>query len=615
MDGIGIELNRRLQDELAEIDDIIAQNGVDQDEAATRVSIDKRRQLFAEYEQTLIDVAIARELDNLPLYKTDPVISEFIQLWCDQLRSIEFRPIYLSDREYCDRFVDCYLPKSWNWQTDFILLINVFDPNILEVLEQRGQKNVIILNTKVSIKVSLELKEKFATFWEISGLDQLEYLLEHYPLKVSNVCHIDCLGSSEPEITDQRIQAIVKERVYLRQLRLNTMGKHGEKWAVNFANNLPNLCKLSDISALSFGGTKTAVVVSPGPSLERNVKFLKDVQDSVVIISPMRSVPILQNAGIDPDFVVQLDSIGNGFAKNSEQSIIKPIRHLVLSAVVDPEFFDFPCEKRHYFFSACKTFELENYGDVGKFDLDGESVSIVCLRLALSMGFDNIAVIGQDLAFDSEKRYAEGGGLDFMPTGCLAADVLVDGYYGGKVATSADYDYFINAFSELAEKSIENNITLFNCTEGGAMIPNFVNKPLKEFLADVDVSSFKFFFEGGASSFTGATLCGYIDKEKRPLIEVRKIIKKIQKIEKNAVLTQREANRRDKLIKKMTEVAENSSYLKWALQDLIMNSQSLTFRAERVTDLSTFLLEMDRITGLLIKGLNKSSQKLKYANT
>ena len=118
MDGIGMELNKRLQDELAEIDDIIAQNGVDQDEAATRVSIDKRRQLFAEYEQTLIDVAIARELDNLPLYQTDPVISEFIQLWCDQLRSIEFRPIYLSDREYCDRFVDCYLPKSWNSSKD-----------------------------------------------------------------------------------------------------------------------------------------------------------------------------------------------------------------------------------------------------------------------------------------------------------------------------------------------------------------------------------------------------------------------------------------------------------------------------------------------------------------
>ena len=61
----------------------------------------------------------------------DPELGEFVDLWCGQIRNLEFRPIYLTDAEYCQRFVDCYLPKSWNWETDFVMLINPFDETLL----------------------------------------------------------------------------------------------------------------------------------------------------------------------------------------------------------------------------------------------------------------------------------------------------------------------------------------------------------------------------------------------------------------------------------------------------------------------------------------------------
>ena len=120
------ELNEKLHQELIAVDNLVATYGVAEDDKLTRYYIDQRRQLFAEYEQTLIGLVHADAGENQPnikLYQADPELDKFVDLWCGQIRNLEFRPIYLSDIEYCQRFIDCYLPKSWNWQTDFVMLI------------------------------------------------------------------------------------------------------------------------------------------------------------------------------------------------------------------------------------------------------------------------------------------------------------------------------------------------------------------------------------------------------------------------------------------------------------------------------------------------------------
>jgi len=599
-----LELNRKLHQELIAVDNLIAKYGIAEDDALTRQYIDQRRQLFAEYEQTLIGIVPEGTEDNtskLVFYRVDPELDEFINLWCAQIRSLEFRPIYLSDSEYCQRFLDCYLPKSWNWQTDFVMLINPFDEKILNELANRGQKNVIIFRTKTATLFSESLRNKFNEFWEISTLEELEQGLWHYPLKVSNICHFDCLGHSEADINSEKINKIVKESIYVRQINLNTIGKHSGKWARNTIKNIPNILEHKNIENVSLTGSKTGVIVSPGPSLEKNIKVLKEHANKVFIICPIRAVPILRANGLEPDFVFQLDAIGGKFLENSKSIIDTPVKNLVLDATVDPGFFDFPAEKKYWYFSESKILGLDTCIGSGKLGLEAVSVSIACLKFAYHFGLTNLILVGQDLAFAANKRYSNGGDLNFMPTVDLAPEILVDGYYGGKVGTSADYDYFIDRFAELGLFMSETGCKVYNCTEGGAYIENFEHLPLAQVLACIGGRENRGVYENPSQTPSIEGVIKFCKNAKKQILSVESYGRRTLEIESKCELSVDDVRSRDKYLRKMVAKSDESKILWWAFQDILMNTQQLTYRKENVTDLSSFLDEIIEITSSIIK--------------
>ena len=593
-----IELNEKLYQELVSVDELIAKHGIAENEKLTRKFIDQRRQLFAEYEQSLAAMVVSQpKLGAVHLYKADPELAEFIGLWCGQIRNLEFRPVYLADAEYCQRFVDCYLPKSWNWDTDFVLLINPFDRKILLELARRGQKKVIILRTKTSTFFEEDVKNKFSEFWEITSLEELEQALFLYPLRVNNVCHLDCLGQSETEIDTAKINKIVKESIYVRQINMNTIGRHSLTWVSNTIKNLPNIAKHPNVSSISLGGSKTGVVVSPGPSLEKNVHLLKPFSNSIFVICPVRSVPILRANGIEPDFVVQLDAIGGKFLENSTDLIGAPIQNLVLDATVDPGFFDFPAEKKFWYFSQSKTLGLEPYIDVGTLGLEAVSVSIACLRFAYKLGLKKCVLVGQDLAFSEGKRYSKGGELGgVMPgSGGHPPDILVDGYYGGKVGTPPDYDLFIDQFSDLGKEMFDAGCDMYNCTEGGAFIKNFQHVPLADVLEYINVQDKKVISTKNDPKRDLESLSRFCKDADKQISRVENYGKRALEIEKKNDLSSDDVRNRDKYLRKMTKYADQSKILWWAFQDILMNTQQLTFRKENISDLRSFLNEIIEI--------------------
>lgn len=608
-----LELNRKLHQELIAIDNLIAEYGVAEDDALTRLYIDQRRQLFAEYEQTLIGIVPEGTEDNtskLVFYRVDPELDEFINLWCAQIRSLEFCPIYLSDSEYCQRFLDCYLPKSWNWQTDFVMLINPFDEKILNELANRGQKNVIVFRTKTATLFTESLRNKFNEFWEISTLEELERGLWHYPLKVSNICHFDCLGHSEADINSEKINKIVKESIYVRQINLNTIGKHSGKWARNTIKNIPNILEHKNIENVSLTGSETGVIVSPGPSLEKNIKVLKEHANKVFIICPVRAVPILRANGLEPDFVFQLDAIGGKFLENSKSIIDTPVKNLVLDATVDPGFFDFPAEKKYWYFSESKILGLDACIGSGKLGLEAVSVSIACLKFAYHFGLTNLILVGQDLAFSANKRYSDGGDLNFMPTVDLPPEILVDGYYGGKVGTSADYDYFIDQFAELGKLMSDAGCQVYNCTEGGAYIENFEHVPLTKVLSNISSREVKVVLENVGETINLESVIKFCREAKKQTLNVGKYGLRAFEIENKYDLSVDDVRRRDKYLRKMVAHSDKSKILWWAFQDVLMNSQQLTYRKENITDLTSFLGEILEITSSITEFINQTEATL-----
>ena len=589
------ELNKKLHQGLIAVDELIAKYGIEEDDRLTRDCIDQRRQLFAEYEQTLVNLVSADSANNhivKNLYRPDPELGEFVDLWCGQIRNLEFRPIYLSDIEYCQRFIDCYLPKSWNWDTDFVMLINPFDESLLRELLGRGQKNVIIFRTKTSKSFDKSFRDRFNEFWEISSLEELEQALRFYPIKVSNICHLDCMGHSEADIDSEKINKIIKEGIYVRQINMNTIGKHSIKWATNTIKNIPNILKNKNITSVSLLNAKTGVIVSPGPSLEKNVHLLKDYADRLFIICPIRAVPILRSHGVEPDFVFQLDAVGGGFLENSKSAIKEPVKNLIVDATVDPGFFDFPAEKTFWYFSQSKTLGLEEYCDVGKFGLDAVSVSITCLKFAYNSGLTNLVLLGQDLAFTEAKRYSDGGELDFNTALSSVPDILVDGYYGGKVGTSADYDFFIGQFAELGQLMGDAGCKMFNCTEGGAFIDNFEHVSLAHFLSDNNFKGKKSVTEKKDAVREFSDVVKFCRKSTEQILKVESFGKRALEIEKKEELSVDDIKNRDKYLRKMIKFSDQNKILWWAFQDTLLNVEQLTYRKENVSDLTSFLEEI-----------------------
>lgn len=608
-----IEFNEKLYQELTVVDELITKYAVSKDDELTRDYIDKRRQLFAEYEQTLIGLLSSDPKHgqfDVSLYKSDPELVEFIDLWCGQIRKLEFRPIYLADAEYCQRFVDCYLPTSWNWESDFVMLINPFDETLLLELVRRGQKNVIILATTTLKPFSDYVRDQFNEFWEISSLEELEQGLWRYPQLVNNICHMDCLGQSDLDIDSEKIGKIIKDSIYVRQLNMNTIGKHSIKWTTNTIKNIPSILKYRNINSVSLLNSKMGVIVSPGPSLEKNIHLLRESSDKLFIICPVRSVPILRANGLEPDFVFQLDAIGGGFLEGAQKFIGAPVKNLVLDATVNPGFFDFPAEKKFWYFSQSKTLGLEHYIDSGKFGLDAVSVSLTCLKFAFEFGLKKLVLIGQDLAFTENKLYSDGGELGFNTKVDPNPGILVDGYFGGKVGTSADYEYFIDRFSELAQSMSDAGCEMFNCTEGGAFIDNFEHVPLSQVLSGVEVKGMKTLHENDDVKRDVRNAIKFCKKSKEQILKVGNFGRRALEIEKKVELSIDDVKNRDRHLRKMVKASDCSKILWWALQDTIMRADQLTFGREAASNLNSFLEEILEITDLMLENLTQTESKL-----
>ncbi|MCP5060499.1 MAG: motility associated factor glycosyltransferase family protein [bacterium] len=128
----------------------------------------------------------------------------------------------------------------------------------------------------------------------------------------------------------------------------------------------------------------------------------------------------------------------------------------------------------------------------------GGTVAASAVFLAVFLGAENVMLIGQDLAFTSGRRYAEGslyedmgvtqhedGSLYFTnlkikadlfgrptPDRELAPGTLrVEGWHGEEVWTDRSYASFREEYRAIGKILAPEGVRLINCTEGGARIP------------------------------------------------------------------------------------------------------------------------------------------------
>ncbi|EAH9789861.1 DUF115 domain-containing protein [Campylobacter coli] len=219
-----------------------------------------------------------------------------------------------------------------------------------------------------------------------------------------------------------------------------------------------------------------AIVVSAGPSLAKQLPLLKAYQDKAVIFCADGALSMLEKEGIVPDYVTNLDysDWSIKFFQNKEnlkQSII------ALECATHPNVVrSLNAENCMIVLRNKALYQRFNLNDFGYIDT-GTHVSHFSYTLALALGFKNIIMIGQDLAFDEEGN-SHSKGFDFGEkfSGEENIDKLkVTAYAGkGEVLTHITWnDYRIKL--EYLFACNEQKAKFYNATEGGARI-NFTEE-------------------------------------------------------------------------------------------------------------------------------------------
>ncbi|EAK8801983.1 motility associated factor glycosyltransferase family protein [Campylobacter jejuni] len=221
---------------------------------------------------------------------------------------------------------------------------------------------------------------------------------------------------------------------------------------------------------------ENAIVVSAGPSLAKQLSLLKAYQEKAVIFCADGALSMLEKEDIVPDYVLNIDfeDLPLRFFQNKEilkQSII------ALECATHPNVVhSLRAENCMIVLRNKALYQRFNLNDFGYIDT-GTHVSHFSYTLALALGFKNIIMIGQDLAFDEEgNSHSKGFALGERIDHTLNLPVLqVPAYAGkGEVLTHIAWnDYRIKL--EYLFACNEQKTKFYNATEGGARI-NFTEE-------------------------------------------------------------------------------------------------------------------------------------------
>ncbi|WP_338877856.1 motility associated factor glycosyltransferase family protein [Campylobacter jejuni] len=219
-----------------------------------------------------------------------------------------------------------------------------------------------------------------------------------------------------------------------------------------------------------------AIVVSAGPSLTKQLPLLKAYQDKAVVFCADGALSMLEKEGVVPDYVTNLDcrDLAMKFFQNKgklKQSII------ALECATHPNVVrSLKAENCMIVLRNKALYQRFNLNDFGYIDT-GTHVSHFSYTLALALGFKNIIMIGQDLAFDEKgNSHSKGFSYGEQFSGEKTVPTLKTQAYGGKgeVLTHITWnDYRVKL--EYLFACNDQKAKFYNATEGGARI-NFTEE-------------------------------------------------------------------------------------------------------------------------------------------
>jgi len=267
------------------------------------------------------------------------------------------------------------------------------------------------------------------------------------------------------------------------------------KYLSNTLENIMAVAKHPPIKKL-FGRFRNvpALVVSAGPSLDRNLDLLRVLEHSALLICVDTSLGPLYRSGIRPHLVLAGDPSElnfrhlEGLGETGAALVAEPMTHPRIVS-------EFKGKKFIMSFNETLMRKLSEFmGDFGTVKAWG-SISTGAFDLARRLGCDPIVFVGQDLSFTGGRYYAHGTYQEQRWLRELSNLVTLDeihrrrmvnennlkavDIFGRPVGTSKVLD----AYRQYFEREIsETSARVINATEGGVGFLGVENLPLEEVL-------------------------------------------------------------------------------------------------------------------------------------
>ena len=334
------------------------------------------------------------------------------------------------------------------------------------------------------------------------GVDtsSLEGILEsdriHFVLKGYSTVKFQSLMNAELEYYSKLIkktELIFKET----KIDLKTKAAFSKLFYRNIFSNWKNILNSPGIHSLKdkYQGMP-AIIVSAGPSLDKNISILKTSTCRAMVIAVATALrPLLRNK-IKVDFVVAIDPEDSTIKFFDFENIPKKL-WLVFDPCVPSSVVDKFLDRRIKIDSGvCLSHWIASRQEENNFLGKTFSVAHTALLFSRHLGCNPIILTGQDLSFNQNRLHCADSQYDQARKDKIGSRqtlkqleetryyefassfISVGDIFGKNIITTSA----LNMYKEVFADNVIGNGLIINATEGGLPIPGVLNMTLREAL-------------------------------------------------------------------------------------------------------------------------------------
>lgn len=337
---------------------------------------------------------------------------------------------------------------------------------------------------------------------------------------------------------DIKLREELSKQIELTKGSLATVSVQWRIWLINSIKNLKQqkVVPIEQIQDIFKG--KTAILVSAGPSLNKNIEKIKDMKENSIIIAVGTAIKVLDAHGIKPHFRAAIDAyvaekkifenlnIKNVpllFSNQLFYEILDNYEGIGIRYVLDSDFWS------KYFYENMRIPFTEFKS--------GPSVANGILDMLCVLNCKTIVFMGQDLSFTTPKLHARGITEDAEKDDDNWVRqqqwVEVEDIYGEKSYTIPQYLHMKYAM----ERTIKNypEINFLNATEGGIGLEGAENITADGVVLQLEKEKLNFEIELEASLNIDSTFEKYNNLINKELLKIENSLSDIIEVQNEII--------------------------------------------------------------------------------